>query len=189
MAQVSTAHTSWEQPQSWEKSPHAKPPVKNNRVKFFAGGVLIIAAVAYLLVSGTASSARRSMTIDELLANPDLVGQTIRLTGAVVGSTIREEGEVLTFTIAHIPRDTDDLAQTLHLASNDPTLQRVTVRYEGPRPDLLQHEAQALLSGSLDENGVFHANELLLKCPSRFEEGAPALEGLPSASESGSAGS
>jgi cytochrome c-type biogenesis protein CcmE len=40
-------------------------------------------------------------------------------------------------------------------------------------PDLLQNEAQAILSGYLGEDGIFHANELLLKCPSRFEEALP----------------
>jgi cytochrome c-type biogenesis protein CcmE len=46
--------------------------------------------------------------------------------------------------------------------------------YNGPRPDLLKHEAQAIMTGKLDENGVFHAEELLLKCPTRYEEALPA---------------
>jgi cytochrome c-type biogenesis protein CcmE len=41
------------------------------------------------------------------------------------------------------------------------------------KPDLLQHEAQAILTGQLDSNGVFQVSELLLKCPSRFEEAGP----------------
>jgi len=40
-------------------------------------------------------------------------------------------------------------------------------------PDLLQHEAQAILTGKLEEDGTFMATELLLKCPSRFEEKTP----------------
>ena len=40
-----------------------------------------------------------------------------------------------------------------------------------PMPDLLQHEAQALVEGRI-ENGTFVANPdgLLLKCPTRYEE-------------------
>jgi hypothetical protein len=43
-----------------------------------------------------------------------------------------------------------------------------------PKPDLLQHEAQALVEGRA-ENGVFMANPggLLLKCPTRYEEMEP----------------
>ena len=41
------------------------------------------------------------------------------------------------------------------------------------KPDLLQHEAQAIMTGVVGEDGVFYATELLLKCPSRYEEGVP----------------
>jgi cytochrome c-type biogenesis protein CcmE len=43
-----------------------------------------------------------------------------------------------------------------------------------PIPDLLQHEAQALVEGHV-ENGVFISNPkgLLLKCPTRYEEADP----------------
>jgi hypothetical protein len=37
---------------------------------------------------------------------------------------------------------------------------------------LLQHEAQALVEGHVNENGEFLSNEggLMLKCPTRYEE-------------------
>jgi hypothetical protein len=41
-------------------------------------------------------------------------------------------------------------------------------------------KAQAILTGQLDDNGVFYASELLLKCPSRYEEVAP-LQAEPEA--------
>jgi len=43
----------------------------------------------------------------------------------------------------------------------------------GVKPDLLKNEAQAIMSGRINENGVFEATELLLKCPSRYEEAVP----------------
>jgi hypothetical protein len=53
-----------------------------------------------------------------------------------------------------------------------------------PKPDLLQHEAQALVEGQADENGVFTSipGGLMLKCPTRYEEmeqGAVAPHELP----------
>jgi cytochrome c-type biogenesis protein CcmE len=52
---------------------------------------------------------------------------------------------------------------------------RVVVRWENAEiPDLLQNEAQAIMTGKLDANGVFHANEVLLKCPTRYADEAPA---------------
>jgi cytochrome c-type biogenesis protein CcmE len=40
-------------------------------------------------------------------------------------------------------------------------------------PDLLQNEAQAILTGELMANGVFEADELLLKCPTKYEGSVP----------------
>ncbi len=40
-------------------------------------------------------------------------------------------------------------------------------------PDLLQNEAQAIMTGKIGEDGVFYASELLLKCPTKYEEAVP----------------
>ena len=47
------------------------------------------------------------------------------------------------------------------------------VVYVGVKPDLLRDEAQAIMTGQLGEDGVFHADELLLKCPTKYEEAVP----------------
>jgi cytochrome c-type biogenesis protein CcmE len=46
-------------------------------------------------------------------------------------------------------------------------------------PDLLRHEAQAIVTGRIGADGVFYADELLLKCPTRYEEDIP-LQSLES---------
>ena len=53
----------------------------------------------------------------------------------------------------------------------------MTVVYVGPMPDLLRHEAQAIVTGHVDEQGIFHADELLLKCPTKYEEAVPEQAG------------
>jgi hypothetical protein len=45
--------------------------------------------------------------------------------------------------------------------------------YTGPKPDLLQHEAQAIAEGKLNPDGTFVASNLLLKCPTRYEDQLP----------------
>ena len=86
----------------------------------------------------------------------------------------------LTFAIVSVPADMDEieqaggLAEVLHRAVSDPAAARLQVVYNGPRPDLLRHEAQAIVTGRLGDDGVFHADELLLKCPTRHEEEIPA---------------
>lgn len=126
------------------------------------------------------------MTIDEMNSQPGTAaGRDIRVSGAVIGDTIEYDTDTLTLTfmVAHVPGDIDDvedeggLAKVLYEAVRDPSRARIKVVYIGPKPDLLQHEAQAIMTGRLGDDGVFYANELLLKCPTRYEEFEPDQEG------------
>lgn len=152
------------------------------RAKFIVGGLLIVAAVVYLIVTSTQASAQYFLTVDELSerAGSD-IGRDVRISGAVIGDTVVYEPETLTleFTVAHVPGDNSEieaqggLAKVLYDAVNDPTRNRLPVVYVGPKPDLLRHEAQAIMTGQLGEDGVFYADELLLKCPTKYEEAVP----------------
>jgi cytochrome c-type biogenesis protein CcmE len=59
----------------------------------------------------------------------------------------------------------------------DPSRARMTIVYVGPKPDLLRNEAQAIVTGHLGDDGVFYADELLLKCPTKYEEAVPEQAG------------
>ncbi len=156
------------------------------RTKFIIGGVLILAAVVYLIVSSTQANAEYFMTINELKSKGStMVGQNIRVSGAVIGSTIKYDPQTLTlsFDVAHVPGDNKEidaqggLAAVLHAAVVDPSRARIQVLYSGPKPDLLKDEAQAIMTGHLDSAGVFHADELLLKCPTKYQNAVPNQAG------------
>ena len=153
------------------------------RAKFIVGGLLILAAVVYLIFSSTKANAEYFMTVNELRAKGDsLVGQNLRISGAVAGDTIQYNPDTnnLTFDIANVPGDNATIAaqgglsKVLHEAVIDPARARLTIVYNGPKPDLLRGEAQAIITGHLGEDGVFHAEELLLKCPTKYEEAVPS---------------
>lgn len=166
----------WEKPQNPQLAKLAR---KNERWKFLLGGALVLLAVGYLVISGMLSGARYFISVNTLLANPDYVGQTVRITGAVLGDTIQFDSEnlIMNFTIVNMPDEYENLAVALHEAVNNPNATRLKVHIvDQPKPDLLQHEAQAILTGKLGKDGVFYATELLLKCPSRFEEANPGQE-------------
>jgi len=105
----------------------------------------------------------------------------VRVSGAVVGDTIQYNAKTLTlaFDVAQVPSDQKEvdaeggLAAVLHAAVIDPNRARLQIIYNGPKPDLLKNEAQAIMTGYLDSNGVFHADELLLKCPTKYQEAVP----------------
>jgi len=152
------------------------------RTKFIVGGVLILAAVVYLIFSATKANAEYFMTVDELKAKgTSMVSQDVRISGAVVGDTIQYDANTLTLTfdVAQVPGDQKEvdtqggLAAVLHAAVIDPNRARLQIIYNGPKPDLLKNEAQAIMTGHLDSNGVFHADELLLKCPTKYQDAVP----------------
>jgi cytochrome c-type biogenesis protein CcmE len=156
------------------------------RSKFILGGLFILAAVVYLIFSSTQQSAEYFLTIDELKAKGNsVVDKNLRLSGAVIGDSIKYDPQTLTLTfdVAHVPGDNAEiealggLAEVLKAAVADPTRKHVTVVYVGPKPDLLRSEAQAIMTGHMGTDGVFYADELLLKCPTKYEEAVPQQAG------------
>lgn len=156
------------------------------RLKFILGGLLILAAVVYLIVSSSQANAQYFLTIGELQANPAAnTNRSLRVSGAVLGDTIQYDPQTLqlSFEVAHVTGDNSEieaqggLAAVLHEAVIDPSRPHMKVIYTGPKPDLLRNEAQAIMTGKLGEDGVFYAEELLLKCPTKYEEAVPAQSG------------
>jgi cytochrome c-type biogenesis protein CcmE len=113
------------------------------------------------------------------------IGRPITVSGVVLGDTIVYDPAVprVAFTIVQVPGDPQEveraggLAAVLHAAVQDPDAPRLDVIYGEVKPDLLQHQAQAIVRGQLREDGLFYADEVLLKCPSRYEEEIPGQVG------------
>lgn len=165
-----------------EQAVEARPRF-GGRIKFLIGGLLIIAAIAFLIITSTRANAQYFFTIDELLSRgQSMVDQNVRISGAVIGDSIQYDPEDLSlhFIIANVPADNKQieaqggLAAVLHDAVTDPARTRLDVVYVGPKPDLLRDEAQAIMTGHIGNDQVFYADELLLKCPTKYEEAVPS---------------
>ncbi|MEK7311583.1 MAG: cytochrome c maturation protein CcmE [Chloroflexota bacterium] len=152
------------------------------RMKFIVGGLLIIAAIVYLIATSTQSTAQYFFTIQEIKERgASVVGKNVRVSGAVIGDSIQYDAQAfeLRFTVANVPADQKEidaqggLAAVLKTAVNDPNAARMEVIYVGVKPDLMKGEAQAIMDGHIDENGLFHADTLLMKCPTRYEGDLP----------------
>lgn len=164
-----------------ESNPVEQKP-KGGQTKFFIGGALILAAIILLIITNTKAGAQYFLTVDELFTRQEeMTGKDVRISGAVIGDSIVYDADnlILEFTVAQVPGDNKEieaaggLALVLHEAVNNPDLNRLQVVYEGVMPDLLQNEAQAIMTGQLGSDGKFHAEELLLKCPTKYEEAVP----------------
>ena len=156
------------------------------KLKFVVAGLLVVTAVAYLIASNTGSTAHYFLTIEELRGmGEEAASRNITVSGAVLGDTIVYDPSApqVTFTVVQIPGDPKEveraggLAAVLHAAVSDPNAPRLEIVYEDVKPDLLQHKAQAIVRGRLGEDGRFYASEVLLKCPTRYEEDVPDQAG------------
>jgi cytochrome c-type biogenesis protein CcmE len=165
-----------------EQAIEARPKF-GGRLKFIFGGLLIVSAIIYLIISSTRANAQFFFTLDELKSRgASMIDQNVRVSGAVVGDSIQYDPQTLSlhFTVANVPADNKQvealggLAVVLHQAVTDPSRTRMQVVYNGPKPDLLRDEAQAIMTGHMGDDNIFYADELLLKCPTKYEEAVPS---------------
>ncbi len=170
---------------SWEKTPEntrAWQAYMAARGKYLVIGVVLLGAVAYLLLSGMAT-ARYYISVAELVNDPDRIGQDVRVSGAVAGDSVvfDPDTQQLRFTIINIPSDADDiraqggLENVLMAAKTNPDAARLHVTIEQAEiPDLLyEPHVQAIVEGYMNADGSFTGTNLMLKCPTRYEEEAP----------------
>lgn len=130
------------------------------------GGVVIVLAVGYLIVSSLQSPPIYALTISELRARvPAIHAQHVRVGGTVDGNSIVWDASTLTLQF--------------NLVDGEEVL---PVIYKGSRPDMFRDGAQALVEGRYQPHGVFEAYKLLLKCPTKYEAAATMTAEIPKSS-------
>ena len=133
--------------------------------KFLLGGSLLALAAIVMIVTSMAGGAQYLLTVTELRAKGQAaIDQSVRISGAVIFESVlyevRSNQPYLEFDVV----DTED-----QIGKQTP----LRIVYNGPKPDLLQPHAQAIVEGHLGADGKFYADNLLLKCPTRYEEQFP----------------
>ena len=115
------------------------------QVKFLAGGLVIVAALAYLVWAGVSQSVVYFVTPSELGAAP------------VPGKAYRLGGMVQPGTLAWDPKSLD-----LRFALSDGRA-TVPVRHRGTPPDLFAEARGAVVEGTWSRDGYFQATTILAK--------------------------
>lgn len=154
---------------SWtnEKEAALLEAPRSNRLKFVVGGLFLAAAIVFLVVNAISGNTQLYKTVDEFYAEQDrLMGRDLRVAGWVVGDSVQYTQ--IDATTSRLEFDIVDNFQ-------NPGKRLHVVALNEPKPDLLQDQAQAMVEGHVDANGVFMANPggLMLKCPTRYEEMEP----------------
>lgn len=109
---------------------------------------VIAACVGFLIYSASGGTAEYYLTVSELRTHS--ANDSVRVAGVVQNDVVRSDGGLrVTFT------ERDGTAS-------------VPVTYSGTLPDIFKPGITVVAEGSLGADGVFHARQLLAKCPSRF---------------------
>lgn len=126
---------------------------RGTRRRFLVAGLVIVAAISYMIYAAMQSSSEYYVTAGELKAmGAQAIDRPVRLGGRVVeGSVQRDRGaEAMAFSL------TD---------GND----AMPVVYRGVVPDSFGPGTDVILQGALGADGTFRASNMMTKCASKYE--------------------
>jgi cytochrome c-type biogenesis protein CcmE len=122
--------------------------------KFLLGGTVIVVVIGVLIASSFSGSTSDYLTVAEVKALDVVQVRDSRVSGAIVSNSVEWNTREVHLTFA-IEDETGILP----------------ISYHGPQPDMLVDAVEAVAIGKYDhENQVFVAKDLLMKCPSKYEE-------------------
>jgi cytochrome c-type biogenesis protein CcmE len=126
----------------------------SSTMKFVLGGIVVAVVIGVLIATSFSGSTSEYLSVAEVKAlGPDQARDS-RVAGEIVPNSVNYSTRDLHLTFA-IYDDTGDLA----------------ISYHGPQPDMLVDAVEAVVVGKYDpDSQVFEAEELLMKCPSKYEE-------------------
>ena len=138
------------------------------RVKFYIAGAVLLSAFLFLfLTSFKSENLAYFLTVDEIAdKGSGLKGRGIRVEGKIVPKSLIRNPEAMKIAF--------------QMQGEKTTL---PVNFKGVAPDLLDAGFPVIAEGKLDANGVLVAKNLMVACPSKFEEMKSAGEKMPEAAE------
>jgi len=146
---------------------------KRARTRLIGVTAIILIAVAAIFLAGGNKTAAYYKTVEEAATDQALVGERVKVGGAVVSGSWDKKSNPMTFTI----RDEKD---------QDGTGPVVKVVYNGSVPSTFGDGVVAIVTGDLAADKTITADEMITKCPSKYEsaEGALPLSDLVGKGES-----
>lgn len=145
------------------------------RAKIWVALVLLVGVMGYLLYSTTKSTQVYYLKPSEMLSKvkktpTQAYGQRLRVGGLVVDKSISggSARNKVSFRMADERGDYQTKLILVSIAETKPT-DSFDVEYKGIVPDTFKAGGMAIVEGKLQKNGVFKADTLLAKCPSKYQ--------------------
>jgi len=135
--------------------------MSGKKIKFIAGFAIIGVCLLTLVVSSSKQMSMYYLTVTELEAREiEFADMQIKLAGKVVPESIikRNGNRTVEFQIWEpIDIEAEKFSNTR------------TILYSGVVPDTFRDRADVVLEGKVNANGIFVAETMLAKCPSKYE--------------------
>ena len=126
----------------------------SSTTKFLIGGVVIAAVIGVLIFTSFSGSTSDYLTIAQAKSQEPDQARSVRVAGEIVADSVNW--------------DTSNVQLTFQIKDDTGTL---PISYHGPQPDMLVDAVEAVVIGKYDPSAqVFQADDLLMKCPSKYEE-------------------
>ena len=131
---------------------------RSNKTRFVILCAVVILALGYMIYAAFPGNALYFLTVSEFNSRTEVQdGRILRVSGKLVEGTFGRDGNSI---------DSQFLITDKNGASPGITLQ---ASYTGVLPDLFFNpHSELILEGTYGINQVFHADEILVKCPSKY---------------------
>jgi cytochrome c-type biogenesis protein CcmE len=131
--------------------------MRGMKKRYLIGVGILVIVVAYLIYLSFGSSVSYYVTVSEFFARgSELHDTSVRVAGKIADSPIDWNAEEV------------ELGFTITEGG-----EAMRVIYQGAKPSGFRAGSNILVEGRYHPDGVFHASQLIMKCPSKYE---PLLE-------------
>ncbi len=133
------------------------------RKKFLIGGLIILVAIGSLGFMAFRGAATFYFKVSEISGK----------SSNFVNQNIRVEGQVATGSLEQVKTGAANLYKFTIVDDQDANSQ-LPVSYQGALPDTFKEGNDAVVEGRINSSGYFEAQQIIVKCPSKYAPATPA---------------
>ncbi len=135
---------------------------KRARARLIGVTAIILLAIAAIIIGAGGKQGAYYKTVSDVATDESLVGERVRVGGAVVAGSWDKRSNPMRFAI----REEDDET------ADGPTIKVV---YSGTVPSTFGDGVVAIVTGELTSDGTINSDDMITKCPSKYQSATGAL--------------
>jgi len=134
---------------------------KRARNRLIGVTVIILGIAAAVFFGSGAGTGSYSKSVSDAVNDPSLVGKRIKVSGSVIAGSWDKKTNPMKFKIRSEGKDSGP---------------ELAVVYSGAAPNTFGNDTVAIVTGTLESGGVIKADDMITKCPSKYQSGTGAIQ-------------